>query len=388
MTRPMNRATSRLLCACAMGPLLAGCGDRSGPAAEDVVQWSVDTLALIQPEGIPGEEPFGRIADIEIGDDGSVFVLDGLNRTVRVFDQDGTEVRTFGRRGQGPGELERPAKLLWGPYGNLWVLDLGNGRLTVFDPDGGLVATYVPSGLPIVFPFALTFVAADTLRWVGVTSPDPARPRAAWVESHVADGEIDPTDQMDLPFVEWPLLFQHRDEDITLVLPVPLSGEPLFGFDPAGRLWYTHTADTLLHRWTATGQTDLTIGRDLPSGPVTAVDREEALASTGMEELRSRLGQAGIAEMTSLIPDRKPYLAGFFFDDEENVWVIHAARDASDGTDRNVDVYDADGAFVATLRAPLSADPRPRMRDELLATVVRDALGVESLALYRVRPGG
>lgn len=360
---------------------LTACGDGSRRAPDATAEISLTALATIRPDAVP----FGRIADLEVGENGSVFVLDGMNRTIRVFDQAGSELRAFGRRGQGPGEFERPVRLLWGPSGHLWVLDLGNGRLTLFSAGGELVGTYRPSDLEIYFPFALAFSGMDTLQWVGMSSPDPASPAATWVETHASEGEVIPTTRMDLPFVEWPGLFEYRDENMAIVLPVPFSGEPQFGFDAMGRLWYAYTGAPRLHRLSSSGDVELTINADIDPAPVTSMDLQEALASDELEEVRA-IGQAAVAKMAGSIPETKPYLAGFFFDDEQRVWVAHAAGYATGSVEREIEIYDLDGTRVGRTRAALAAEPRPRVRDGLLAAVARDELGIESVTLYRIEP--
>ncbi len=362
------------------GMLATGCGTEASDPSTDVPEWSFDPVVLVQPE----QAPFGRVADVELGEDGSLFVLDAISRTIRVFAPDGVEIREFGRRGQGPGEFEQPGTLLWGPEGDLWVLDLRNGRLTAFSPEGELRGTYRPADVPILFPLAVGFSGPGTLRWVGITSPDPANPAAAWVETEAAAGVVSPVDQIALPFVEWPLLYGYWDDETSLVLPVPYSGEPLFAFDPQGRLWYNYSGGASLSRWSTTGDIQVTVDPELSPTPVTAVDQEAALTREDLAEVRDRLGEAGISELASLIPDNKPYYAAFFFDDEGLLWVMHSERRVLDPEERTVDVYDMDGAPIATAATALAAVPRPRVRNGLMAGVVRDDLGVESVAVFRV----
>ncbi len=358
--------------------MATGCGGDPSQRSTGVAEWSLSPVALVQPQ----EAPFGRVADLELGEDGSLFVLDAISRTIRVFGEDGVEVREFGRRGQGPGEFEQPGALLWGPEGDLWVLDLRDGRLTAFSPEGELRGTHRPADLPILFPFAVGFSGPDTLRWVGISSPDPANPAAAWVETEIRDGIFRPVEQVALPFVEWPLLFRHRDEETALVLPVPHSGEPLFAFDPEGRLWYNYSGKAPLSRWSTSGDLELTFSPRLAPTPLTAMEREEALAREELAEVRERLGEAAMSELESLIPEYRPYYAGFFFDDESLLWVMRSQ--ATESEQRTVDVYGVDGARRATATTALAAVPRPRVRSGLVAGVMRDALGVESVAVFRI----
>lgn len=375
------RGATRWVLVVALGLVLNACGETPRPLQGGAGEVSLTALPALRPE----EDPFGRIADLEVGEDGSVFVLDGLNRTIRVFGPDGSELPSFGRRGQGPGELEQPSRLLWGPAGNLWVLDLGNVRLTVFSPGGELLGTYQPSDLPIFFPLAMAFTGTDTLEWVGMSSPDLMSPAAAWVETHVSRGVVSPVAQVDLPFIEWPPSVEYRGGGMAAVMRVPFSGDAQFGFDDTGRLWYANTVAPRLHRWSTSGDLDLTVDLDVAPVPVTSADREEALASDALEEVRA-LGQAAIAEMEGSMPENKPYLAGFFFDDEHRIWIAHAAGDAAGSIEREIDIYDVEGSPVGRTRAALALEPRPRVRGGLLAAVVRDELDIESVALYRIDP--
>lgn len=374
----------------ALAVAIGACADRPPDSAEDVPELALVALARFDGEAIPGQPPFGRIADLEIGGDGSVFVLDALSRTVRVFDGQGTELRTFGERGQGPGELAEPAALFWGPDGNLWVADLGNGRFTVFEPDGDLVDTYTYLGPPLAVPPAVGFSEAGLLYAVALDLDVSLENmlenmKTVLVEYEVGNGEARPLRQIDLPFVELPQFFEYRRDGAVLIFPVPFSGHPTFRIDPIGRLWYAQTGEPLIHRWSILDGIDLTFGRELDPVPVTPAEVQEALDdSPDVEELRS-IGPSAVAELASLIPDFKPYLEGFFFDDEQSVWVIRTAQGNSGDDLHDVDIYHSSGTLIAVARTALESEPRPRIRDNLLAGVVRDELGVESVALYRIQ---
>jgi len=88
-------------------------------------------------EGATPDTPFGEVASVSLGEGGQVFVLDRPNSTVVVLDSLGSVLRTFGRRGEGPGEFSNQAQAVVAlPEGQLVVADPGNRRATVFDIDG------------------------------------------------------------------------------------------------------------------------------------------------------------------------------------------------------------------------------------------------------------
>ncbi|MBN1938245.1 MAG: NHL repeat-containing protein, partial [Candidatus Aminicenantes bacterium] len=67
---------------------------------------------------------------------GNVYVLDARNHRVQVFDSRLKFLRSFGRKGQGPGDLGRPECIDVDASGHVFIGDPGNGRIAVFDPEG------------------------------------------------------------------------------------------------------------------------------------------------------------------------------------------------------------------------------------------------------------
>ena len=65
--------------------------------------------------------------------------------------------------------------------------------------------------------------------------------------------------------------------------------------------------------------------------------------------------------------------------------MIRAARGDSGDDLLDMDIYSLSGTLMAVAHAGVESEPTPRVRDGLLAGVVRDELGVESVALYRIQ---
>lgn len=86
------------------------------------------------------ERTFDMPTDVAFGLDGSIYVSDGYgNSRVMQFDGEGRFMRTWGRRGSGPGEFDTPHSIAVAPDGMVWVSDRHNHRLQVFEPDGRFV---------------------------------------------------------------------------------------------------------------------------------------------------------------------------------------------------------------------------------------------------------
>jgi DNA-binding beta-propeller fold protein YncE len=85
----------------------------------------------------PGQ--FNLPRDVAVGRDGRVYVVDGANFRVQVFESDGTYVDTFGSIGVYPGQFSRPKGVATDPEGNVYVTDTAFGNFQIFDADGQLL---------------------------------------------------------------------------------------------------------------------------------------------------------------------------------------------------------------------------------------------------------
>ena len=86
---------------------------------------------LGSPAGLPDEQ-FGKISDVVGLRDGGLAVLDEQAGEVRLFDSTGAFRRTFGSKGRGPGEFQRPVALVELPGDTIGVFDPTPRRVTRF----------------------------------------------------------------------------------------------------------------------------------------------------------------------------------------------------------------------------------------------------------------
>lgn len=83
---------------------------------------------------IDGPTALSEVNGVQVGLDGSIYVLQPLDAVIRVFSSDGSPLKDLGRRGEGPGEFEAPAFMAW-REDTLWVLDRRLNRVTLWSED-------------------------------------------------------------------------------------------------------------------------------------------------------------------------------------------------------------------------------------------------------------
>ncbi len=112
--------------------LVTGCM-RVGPAIHiDPNPQSATMVRVEMWDAVGFNRPLGIATDAF----GRILVSDTGNHRVLILDEHGQSVGSFGRFGQGPGELDRPAGLAVDTEGCIYVADSGNRRVQKYDSAG------------------------------------------------------------------------------------------------------------------------------------------------------------------------------------------------------------------------------------------------------------
>ena len=106
--------------------------------------------------GVEGADP-GQLTEpwgIAVSPDGRVYVADTWNHRIQIFDEDGNFISQFGDFANPIGDITANPGQFWGPRaialdadGNLYVADTGNKRIQKFDPDGTFLGVWGGGGL-------------------------------------------------------------------------------------------------------------------------------------------------------------------------------------------------------------------------------------------------
>jgi hypothetical protein len=83
-----------------------------------------------------GDYAFGQARQIVVDDAGAMYVLDEQASDVKAYDASGRYLRTIGRKGQGPGELEYPMTLSLNRAAGELAVQLQTRGIVVFKTDG------------------------------------------------------------------------------------------------------------------------------------------------------------------------------------------------------------------------------------------------------------
>lgn len=109
--------------------------------------------ALVEDWRLDGnEQDFPAIGFVTVGRDGVLVIPIDADMKLRFYDSTGVLKQTVGRRGDGPGEFRRLAKVGW-IHDTLWVNDLISRRFSLFTRDGRFIRSIVmPQASDITAP--------------------------------------------------------------------------------------------------------------------------------------------------------------------------------------------------------------------------------------------
>src|SRR5947199_2879069 len=111
-------------------------------------------LMTLGKAGVAGDGPdtFNLPSDVLVASNGDIFVADGhggnSNARIVKFSSDGKFIKTWGKKGTGPGEFDTPHALAMDSKGRLFVGDRSNNRIQIFDQDGKFLQEWKQFGSP------------------------------------------------------------------------------------------------------------------------------------------------------------------------------------------------------------------------------------------------
>lgn len=88
------------------------------------------------------DEQFNYPLDVDLDQEGNLYVLDSMNARVKKFSPDGAFLLSFGERGTASGSFQMAKGLAVSPSGHIYVTDSMANRIVVFDSIGRYLMTF------------------------------------------------------------------------------------------------------------------------------------------------------------------------------------------------------------------------------------------------------
>ena len=323
--------------------LLSSCGggqtdtDTAEPVAEPEIVRELVFVDSIGVEFGDSNYVFGSIESSSHSVDGNILILDRPACCVREYTSDGEYIRSFGRRGTGPGEFVNPLSMTRLSDGRIAVMDLQAGGIHTFLPDGeweGLSAEI--NREPV-----LNMTAADSCRYIALLNTFDIVEGQLIMTAKVGRFEIDETE----PFmVYWENSLPVTFDDFTLIIEESYFAK-VWASNFEGKVFIASrdTEEYLITGFDEDGTEFVEISLDLPQ-----VEKSEEEIRDEAAFCSQRARNMGYGARTNYEPNPLRWkIHSMGIDIQERLWVRRGTEEVP-----TFDIFDFNGNHLFTANVP------------------------------------
>ncbi len=294
----------------------------------------IPTKLVFDLEAVIGEsddpdEAFSQLSSFVVDDDGTVYALDFKEQKIKVFDDSGKFIRSFGEKGQGPGELQMPSGIYLGPENRLAVDDALGKKMVYFTKQGKYI-----EHVSYATRLQLVSLLMDSQgNFIG---------REMKLEGQEMFFEITKLDPR--------LNTLFSLDKIGFPIPIPGSGNKInlmdaiaiYQFDRDGNIYYGRNREYEINIYTPEGKHVKSIRKDFQPQEITEEDKEKIMSRMDSFAGMSPVNLRELFEFPKMFP---PFQ---FFTLDENGRIIVRTWEKGEETDTFVhDIFDPEGRYIA-----------------------------------------
>jgi len=269
--------------------------------------------------------------------EGKVYISDESDMAIKVFDQNGTFLKSIGRKGSGPGEFDFISSMATLPNGNILVMDFQSRRASLFKPDGEFINSYLWRGN--IFGIYLTTDSSYTVN----ESIYKEEESELWIKTFDFPGK----ELVSFGKFSTSEFKRIRQGNMTIGMSVPQSPRSIFAGDQE-RQWLYHCLNNkyLIEVYDQNGKLFRKIDR--PYEPV-AFTSEDAKKFLSRFEARPDSPGAKLAKQMEL-PKVKTVAERLLVDDRGNLWVeTNEEKKEAEKTLKAYDIFNKQGFYDARI---------------------------------------
>jgi hypothetical protein len=304
---------------------------------------------------------FSGLQHTQVDEEEYMIAADWKECLIKVYDKNGKHVRSFGRKGQGPGEIGLPYYLGIFQGNKIVVHDQMNGKFIIYTREGELLKE-IPMGIYRTitrfkidsegnfYAIPRTFDETKVTFELKKFSPelDPLATFAAY--------EITRSPQIVRAFQPAQQVFVQISRDENIVWLEPLKYEL-----------------TLMNR---EGKALRKIVKDYEPVRITEADEKGLIQQTW--------GSQGIRPGYEFdVPKNFPPVRAFYVDDEERIYVRTYDYIEKEGQQLDrYDVFDSEGRYIAKFYHPRAETAQAIRKNKMVVRVEEEAYGMDCLRRY------
>ena len=313
---------------------------------------------------------FYQTGGIAADNQGNIYVVDSGNQRIQKYDKNGNYLQTIGRKGQGPGEFERPYDIFLDEQGYIYVSEYR--KMHIFDKEGNSIKDPVMPTFLMAYSIgpegtilASGFVQAERAQNFGVMLINPEGKITKTVAEYPGTSMVSRKGTM--------FSFSHSYTSQLSFSPVEKKGAA-YGYGLEYKLIVTDFS----------GEATLIIKKDEPAQSVSRREKDkiitdflESTAEDGREWPRD------VVEEGANFPDHRPFFTGMVSDDIGRLYVRRLKSVLDESKEAEFDIFGPEGFYL--YRTTLSFMPNLIKDGYLYRTTYSEETGEYKAIRYRIK---
>jgi hypothetical protein len=263
---------------------------------------------------------FYRIRDIQVDNEGNIYVLESGNVRVQKFDRNGNYVCTIGRKGQGPGELQRPSQIILNEIERtIGVKE--DRKLIVFDKNGKFLDK------DVVFEHFFYDLALDSIGSLWAIEFDQEGEDEVTADLFKALVRLNHPGQMEKKVVRFPFdLYRERWKEGVFLRSTGFEYDLFFSPVDEQNMIYGYSKEYEMNVIDLAGNARLRIRKEEPYRSFAPEERGKS------KKVR--------------LPEYKPYFFALFSDSAGRIYAQRNNARKADPTEKEFDIFSKDGYYL------------------------------------------
>jgi len=322
---------------------------------------------------------FYKSATCALDSQENIYVLDFDQCRIQQYDRGGKYVKTIGRKGQGPGEIESPVQMFIDSQDNIYISQ--QRHLTVFRTDGGFVKNIaLRSFLSDFFItrqgafFALVFQIDEKTRTNAVAEYDAEGNLVKTIASYPDEGFMAAPRKAGESMVSF--FFSHEYNNRIFFCPV---GPESF--------CYGNSSEYKIFVVDAEGNVKFIIKKD-DNPQLISTKEKGAIIDRIAKSRRATIGQIsrGEIERGLFFPKHKPFFNQLLADDKERIYVkrlTSSVLEKEPPKEYTFDVFNREGRCLHSIKMPFI--PRIIKNGRVYHIKTDEEAGLTKILRYKIR---
>lgn len=281
--------------------------------------------------------------NIAVDEQGNVFILERGNCRIQKFDKNGKYLQTIGKKGQGPGELERPYSLFLDQNNNIYVSD--RRKIHFFNHTGEFVKT-VPLSDQVN-----DFWVSPEGNIFGLITTRVERERTKLVVKMNSEGKIL---ENIAQFAEVTQVMR-KSGNVVQTFSITHSYNPslYLVFSNDSQIFYGDSSEYSFSRINLDGEVELIVKKEEPFHSISQKEKDKIYE--GLSELIKQWPE-GVVEDAVQFPVHRPFFDRILLDEKGRIFIKKVKPVLHETENAEFDIFNSEGYYLYSAILPFSPE--------------------------------